>query len=896
MCEAIYRRDRLRVLTGRGSALALMVALAGTTQAQAQGTSPNPSASQPAVDSLDNIGDVTFSNDKDISVDRVDAVTLGTTAGQITARNAGTIKGVVGFQSFTGQGKAASHPVGVSFENLGSISSKSDEVVDVSVGDRTGAPAIVSVTNSGTISALAPSTLALHIEYPFDNTDNVPVESRIINVQNSGIISSNLGTNQIDADEKDDKSSAAISINSNKNFVASIYNSPAGVIEATGDHSAALASFATLRLTNAGTIHGGAESRIMLDEEYRKSFGADYIDIPGAILGWDGDDQIVNTGTIIGAIDLRDGDNRIDNAGLIDGNVKFGKGNDTFAATGPGRVTGLIDGGAGTNRFLVSGGTAKAPAAFTAIQNFQTFGMSNGFATIAQLAAVGRIDLTGGRLVGLSGSTITASEIVVGKDATFGSAGVVNANLKIAGTLSPGASPGTMIVNGDVALDKGSVSLFELGPVSDKLLVNGKLSIVPGATLKLAAVGPVRPGLTYDLIKASNGTTGSFTTIDKGADVPGALVFGPQGLELVTLFQAPKSASRAVSSTVTYLNTLLSDGASAGLLSGVSNLLGASGEADPLALARLTPEPYAQATQIGTDDALLVTQATRGAAFAPYGDDAGLFTFGQALGQWHTLRGYAPAGSANAVGQTYGTIGGLGFADHGWVIGAFGGNLTNRQHVLGRGAQTRVESLVTGIHSRYVGEQGLGFSAALVFDGGRARTHRWLPDERQVWSRYKLNSMTSDLSAFYAADVGHNWTLTPRVGLTYVRTSRGQLSEEGYSLFSLDVLRERHVAGFADGGFSFARNERSTEAWRPYVTLGARYQLQGQRVRAVGALDEADFGLVGVGASRARLVGTAAAGVGYRPSDAIEIFAGASAQTGRDDHQETVNAGVRARF
>ncbi len=894
MCDAIYRRSRLRALTGRGSALALMVALAGTAQAQAQ--EPSPPASVPAVDSLDNRGDLTFSNDKDITVDHGMAVVLGTEAGQITARNAGTVIGAVGFQSYTGEGDAATHPVGVTFENVGSISSSSDEIVDVSVGDRTGAPAVLNVTNSGSIAASAANATALHIEYPFEQSDTVPEDSRIISIANSGKISSNLGAEQIGSDRYRHEISTAITVNSGKDYTAAINNSPSGVIEATGDFSIAIVSGAALRLINAGMIRGGAGGRLPLDEEQARDWGGDHIDLPGAILGRDGDDQIVNTGSIIGAIDLRGGDNRIDNAGLIDGDVRFGQGDDTFAATGPGRVTGLIDGGAGTNRFLVSGGTADAPAALTAVQNFQSFVVSQGFATIARRADVGRIELTGGRLVGLSGSTITASEILVGKDATFGSAGVVNANITVAGTLSPGASPGTMVVNGDVALGKGSVSLFELGPVSDKLLINGRLSIVPGATLKLVAVGRVRPGLTYDLIDATGGTSGRFTTIDKAADVPGALVFGPQGVELVTLFQAPRGASRAVAGTVDYLNGLLTDGASDALLDGIPKLLTASGEVDAAALARLTPEPFAQATQIGTDDALLLTQATRGAAFAPYGDDAGLFTFGQALGQWHTLRGYAPAGSADAVGQTYGTIGGLGFADHGWVVGAFGGNLTNRQHVVGRGAQTRVESLITGIHGRYASKQGFGFSAALVFDGGRARTHRWLPDDRQVWSRYKLNSMTSDLSAFYAADVGHDWTLTPRVGLTYVRTARGALKEDGYSVFALDVGRERHVAGFADGALSFARSERSNEAWRPYVTLGARYQLQGQRVRAVGAFDEGDLDLIGVGAARAELVGTASAGVGYRPSDAIEIFAGATAQTGRDDHQESITAGVRARF
>ncbi|MBW6526645.1 autotransporter domain-containing protein [Sphingomonas sp. RHCKR7] len=894
MCDTIYRPRRLHTLTSRGSAIALMVALTGTSQAQA--ASPNSPTKVPEVRSLNNIGDVTFSNDEDINAENDAALMLGTTGGQITARNAGTITGAVGFQSYTGEGDAATHAVGVSFNNVGSISSKSDDVVDLSVGDRTGAPAIVTVTNSGTITASAANSTALCIEFPFEGSDTVPKDSRVITIKNNGMISSNLGAENIRKDDSGYKLSSAISVFSGKDYTADIDNGPAGVIEATGARSTAIVSSAALSLVNAGTIRGGAGARIALSEEERPSKSFDYIDIPGAILGRDGDDKIVNTGSIIGAIDLADGNNRIDNAGLIDGDVRFGNGDDTFAATGPGRVTGLIDGGAGANHFLVNGGTANAPAAFTAIQNFQSLAVNQGVATIARSATVGRIDLTGGRLVGLSGSTITASEIIVGKDATFGSAGVVNANVTVAGTLSPGASPGTMVVNGDVALGKGSVSLFELGPVSDKLLINGKLSIVPGATLKLVAVGPVRPGRTLELIDASKGTTGNFTTIDKAANVPGALVLGPRGVELLTLFQAPKGTSRAVAGTVGYLNDLLTGGASDDLLGAIPKLLTSSGEPNAAALARLTPEPYAQAAQIGTDDALLLTQATRGAALAPYGDDAGLFTFGQALGQWHTLRGYAPTGSADAVGQTYGTIGGLGFADHGWVVGAFGGNLTNRQHVIGRGAQTRAESLITGIHSRYASTKGFGFSTALVFDGGRARTHRWLPDDRQVWSHYKLNSVTSDLSAFYAADVRHDWTLTPRVGLTYVRTTRGAMIEDGYSIFALDVARERHVAGFVDGGLGFSRSERSSEAWRPYVTLGARYQLQGQRVRAVGALDGGDLDLIGVGASRARLVGTVTAGVGYRPSDTIEIFAGASAQTGRDDHQETITAGVRARF
>ena len=128
-----------------------------------------------------------------------------TEAGQITARNAGTVIGAVGFQSYTGEGDAATHPVGVTFENVGSISSSSDEIVDVSVGDRTGAPAVLNVTNSGSITASAANATALHIVFPFEESDSVPDESRFINISNSGRISSNFGADHIDENGDDDK-------------------------------------------------------------------------------------------------------------------------------------------------------------------------------------------------------------------------------------------------------------------------------------------------------------------------------------------------------------------------------------------------------------------------------------------------------------------------------------------------------------------------------------------------------------------------------------------------------------------------------------------------------------------------------------------------------------------
>ncbi len=132
--------------------------------------------------------------------------------------------------------------------------------------------------------------------------------------------------------------------------------------------------------------------------------------------------------------------------------------------------------------------------------------------------------------------------------------------------------------------------------------------------------------------------------------------------------------------------------------------------------------------------------------------------------------------------------------------------------------------------------------------------------------------------------------------MTYIRTSREAVRETGASPFVLTVAENRHVSGFADAGLTLARSDASDAPFRPFVSLGARYQLEGQRATALAGYAGNGLGLVAVGAGRTELVGTAAGGVAYRLPSGLDIFASASAQTGRDDHQETISTGVRLRF
>jgi hypothetical protein len=583
-------------------------------------------------------------------------------------------------------------------------------------------------------------------------------------------------------------------------------------------------------------------------------------------------------------------------AGLTARELRFSGADNRLTIAGG--FTGAVDGGAGNDTITVSGGSAAAPIAFSTIANVEALAMSAGFATIAGNAALGSVDLTGGRLVGLAGSVLRADRIAVAQGATFGSAGTVTGNLTVAGILSPGASPGTMTVNGNVALATGSRTLFELTPtVSDRLVVNGALSIAGGTALEIVASGALRPGTSYDLITASGGITGAFTTVVKPADLFGFIVQRADRIQLLGQFLGDARFAPQVARSIAYANaTLAIQPATSTLFAALPALVEPSGASNARGFAQLTPEAYATATQLGVDHALTLGQAARGPAFATTREEAGLFTFAQTLGQWHRLAADPAEGSATARSQSYGFLGGLGFGSSDWSVGAFAGYLNGRQQIDTLGARTRADGAVAGVHGRYTAAQGWGFAASLLYDGGKARTDRALPGTRGASGRYDLHSWVSDLSAHYAVDMTGGWTLQPRLGVTYVRTSRDGVTEGGASPFALRVARDRHVAGFADAGLSFARSDASDAALRPFVSLGARYQIEGRRVDAQAGYAGGGLGLTGVGASRARLVGTAAGGIGYRLSSGLDLFTTASAQTGRDDHQETITTGVRLRF
>ncbi|MDB5686177.1 MAG: autotransporter outer rane beta-barrel protein, partial [Rhizorhabdus sp.] len=581
-------------------------------------------------------------------------------------------------------------------------------------------------------------------------------------------------------------------------------------------------------------------------------------------------------------------------ATLNAGQVQFGGGDNQFAIAG--WFSGSADGGAGTDTLALSGGSQAAPIALGNAAGFETLQESAGFTSISGTAGFSSVMLTGGRLVGLAGSTISAPQIGVGAGAIFGSAGNVTGNIAVAGTLSPGASPGTMTVTGNVALATGSTTLFEITPtVTDKLLISGTLNIASGATLSLTGDRPLTPGSTLDLIVADGGISGSFSTIAKPASIFGFVAQRGNRIQLLGQFANSDLFAASARRSIEYVNGVLTGGtATAGLLNALPSLLTASGTSNPGAFTRLSPEAYASAHQIGVENGLVLVGSARDRALANGKDSPGAFSFAEGIGARRDLKG-SSSGAARADINGYGLLGGLGWDGGDWAIGAFTGYLDSRQNIARLGARNDADGIIAGIQARYTASN-VDLGAMLAYDGGDARTRRALPSGGTATGRYSLHNWTADLSIATGFALSSGWSLRPQAGISYIWTNRGAVSESGGSPFALAVARSRDHAGFADAGLRVVGGKKDGDRFHPYATLGGRYQFAGRDGTALASLGGGSTGLIGEGVERGRLLATASAGMAFDISAGMTLFAAYNGEWGKDDGRQGGRVGLRFGF
>ncbi|HZG34156.1 MAG TPA: autotransporter domain-containing protein [Sphingopyxis sp.] len=600
------------------------------------------------------------------------------------------------------------------------------------------------------------------------------------------------------------------------------------------------------------------------------------------ILGGEGGDRLAILGTLIGDVDLGAGNDRLV-LGSFDSANRYagGAGSDTLelhVASNYGNPFELDD---------------------DAFIDFERLEVGSGVVSLTGDTNWDGVTISGGRLIGQAGTTITSSSaILVGAGATFGSAGTVNADIDVRGTLSPGASPGTMTVNGDVVFRTGSSLLLEVTPtLSDLLNVSGVMTIEQGAAVDITGVLQGTPGQLLDLVVAEGGIEGRFTTINKSDTVFGFVVQNGNRLQIRSEFENDAAYPANVRASIDYSNQVLRGGYGVQAYTGALGILtDAAGRANQTAFAQLTPEAYASAMHIGTDAALTLSTSTRQmVAVAP--PRHGLFLFGQAAFGNGKLRGNGGTGASAGRSNTDGVFGGIGYGfGENSQAGLFIGALDTRQNLGALGAETKADGFAVGAYANTrIG--GLGLHAMVARVGSDAATTRSLRvSSSPAVGRFDLDSWVADLTVDYGVSLG-DVRLAPRVGLTYVDTKRDAVVESGAGAFALSVEERRMRGLYGDVAMQLSSTfDAGGLAVTPYVEAGYRFTLDGMSATASGGYTGAPgAGMHVDGARHDRGAANFATGASIDIAPSVRVNIGYSRDLAKTD-RGTISGGLSIRF
>lgn len=607
-------------------------------------------------------------------------------------------------------------------------------------------------------------------------------------------------------------------------------------------------------------------------------------------VSFDGNLAVGSAGSIAAAnLTGSAGNNILTLGGRVSGNIDLGAGNDTLRLTGAFASGGSVTGGAGTDTLeLAVSGTGDAPTnvGATPFSSFETLKAISGVAILGGTQSFANgVDVgAGARLIGAAGSVFTAPVFTVAAGGTFGTAGTVNGNVAVSGTLSPGASPGTMTVNGNVALATGSNALFELtSTVSDQLLVSGNVTIASGATLTLTGNRPLTPGVTLDLIISNGGITGSFATVSQAASVGGFLSQSANRISLLGTFLTSSAFSPQVNRAIDGVNSLLISGkANAAVLAGVPKLI-VGGAADAAAFARISPEPFAAATALATEDGLSLIDATRNQTRSAT-TSTGLFSFAQGMGTRYRVSGDAKQGINSARLSSSGGFAGVGFGAEVASVGLFVGYGQSRQSIGALGSSLHGDGLIAGVQAS-AGFAGFKVAALAAYSERDVRLSRAAP-QGGTQSNFHLRDTLADVTASYSLPLAPALSLKPRVGLSYIHVERGKTAETGSSPFTLQLASASTTNWFVDAGFDIAG---AIGPVRPFLGVAVRQRLSGRQNNVEASFTGTSTQIAAFGATsgRSSVLGSAGASVDLTPKLSLSAgYTGAFSHTTR--HSGTI--------
>ncbi|NVD40080.1 autotransporter-associated beta strand repeat-containing protein [Ensifer sp. HO-A22] len=233
--------------------------------------------------------------------------------------------------------------------------------------------------------------------------------------------------------------------------------------------------------------------------------------------------------------------------GSITGNGTFSQiGSGTLTLTANNSTAGAVTIGSGSTLQLGNGGTTgwiggsgnflgpitnNGTLVYNRSNDVSHAGTISGNGTISQ-AGTGKLTLTGDNSLFAGATSVTSGtayingqlggNVNVGSGGTLGGSGRIGGGVTVNGTLSAGNSPGTLTIGGDLTLNAGSTSVFELnahGLVgsagnNDLVKVGGNLTLGGVLNAQVASAG------YYRLFEYDGSLTGSFAATAATSTAP----------------------------------------------------------------------------------------------------------------------------------------------------------------------------------------------------------------------------------------------------------------------------------------------------------------------------------------------------------------------------------------
>ncbi|MBB3933080.1 outer membrane autotransporter protein [Kaistia hirudinis] len=374
--------------------------------------------------------------------------------------------------------------------------------------------------------------------------------------------------------------------------------------------------------------------------------------------------SLVNTGTLASSgpttVATGDGNSTVVNSGTISAGsangvaVAMGAGSNRFVMSDTSNLVGKVTNASTGNMLELTGagsgtlnlGDVSDTGTYEGFTNLTKSGSGLWVLTGSGGSLTGTTTINAGALQLAQGAS-SASVFTVDGGVLSGSGSIGGLVVNAGGTVSPGYSPGTLTVNGDVAFAAGSTYVVDVAAsgAHDLIAASGTASLT-GGTVQVNAAPGANPFTTYAILSAVGGVSGTFDSATTNyAFLDPLLSYDANDVYLKLMRNAV--AFTALAGTANQKASAFGT-ESLGLGNPVYDaVLTLTAAQAPGAFDALSGEAYASATSIIAQDSIYLRQAVTGRVWqsldtkgvggpnaAALGAATGLAVWGQGYGAW----------------------------------------------------------------------------------------------------------------------------------------------------------------------------------------------------------------------------------------------------------------------